>query len=88
MEGTLSLDQGTSGELASSMEQALEAARSTLQQTETSLAAVEDMAGDSELRYQLKDALKEVSSAAVSIRSLARYLERHPDALWRGKGSN
>jgi len=88
MEGTLSLDQGTSGELASSMERALEAARSTLQQTETSLAAVEDMAGDSELRYQLKDALKEVSSAAGSIRSLARYLERHPDALWRGKGSN
>lgn len=87
MEGTFSLEQGVSGELATSMRKALQAARSTLEQTEASLSAVEDMAGDSELRFELASTLKEISSAARSIRSLAQYLERHPDALWRGKGS-
>lgn len=85
MEGTLSLEQGASGELASNLNQALEAARSTLQRAEASLAAVEDVAGDSELRGEVETTLKELSSAARSIRSLARYLERNPDAVWRGK---
>jgi len=85
MEGTLSLEQGASGELASNLNKALEAARSTLQQAEASLAVVEDVAGDSELRGEVETTLKELSSAARSIRSLARYLERNPDAVWRGK---
>jgi len=87
MEGTLSLDRGKSGELAASLSRTLKAARSTLNQTESSLAAVEDLAGDTELRYELRGALQEVSSAARAIRSLARFLNRHPEALLRGKGN-
>jgi paraquat-inducible protein B len=37
--------------------------------------------------YQLDYTLKEISTMARSIRSLADYLERHPDALLYGKGS-
>ncbi|MEF8822524.1 MAG: MlaD family protein [Desulfohalobiaceae bacterium] len=85
MEGTLSLEQGASKELASNLNEALEAARSTLQQAEASLAVVEDVAGDPELRGEVETTLKDLSSAARSIRSLARYLERNPDAVWRGK---
>jgi paraquat-inducible protein B len=42
---------------------------------------------DSALVYNLRNALKELSSAGRSIRVLADYLEQHPDALIRGKGS-
>jgi len=44
------------------------------------------VAPDTGLYNDLKRALTEVSSAARSIRDMADYLERHPDALIRGKG--
>ena len=41
---------------------------------------------DSALYRQLNRAMKELADAAQSIRVLAEYLERHPDALIYGKG--
>jgi paraquat-inducible protein B len=35
---------------------------------------------------ELRKTLKELSSASRSIRNWADYLERHPEALIRGKG--
>lgn len=43
--------------------------------------------GSSQARYDLTLLLKELSSAARSIRVFADYLERHPEALLRGKAS-
>ncbi len=86
MESTLALEEGMGGKLASSLLQTLESARGTLQQAESSLAAAESVAGDAELRYELTSTIREISSAARSIRSLASFLERHPEAVWRGKG--
>jgi paraquat-inducible protein B len=40
---------------------------------------------DSPLQQSTAETLHEVSQAAVSIRALAEYLERHPEALIRGK---
>jgi paraquat-inducible protein B len=40
---------------------------------------------DSQIRYDLTQLMKELTEAARSIRLLASYLERHPDALIRGK---
>ncbi|WP_254699903.1 intermembrane transport protein PqiB [Trinickia violacea] len=40
---------------------------------------------DSPLQQSTAETMQEVSRAAVSIRSLAEYLERHPEALIRGK---
>jgi paraquat-inducible protein B len=75
------------GPLDTSIEKALKAADEAALQAKKTLAAVEGVAGkDSQLVYQLTLTLKELSSAARSIRVWADYLERHPEALLRGKG--
>jgi paraquat-inducible protein B len=40
---------------------------------------------DAPAQQELRDALQEVTRAARSLRVLTDYLERHPDALIRGK---
>jgi paraquat-inducible protein B len=42
-------------------------------------------APDAPTQQALRDALQEVSRAARSFRDLTDYLERHPEALIRGK---
>jgi paraquat-inducible protein B len=42
--------------------------------------------GDSRLGYEALRTLRDVADAARSLKALADYLERHPDALLRGKG--
>jgi paraquat-inducible protein B len=42
---------------------------------------------DSEVRYYIDVFLREMTMAARSVRTLANYLERNPDALLRGKVS-
>lgn len=64
---------------------ALGAAVEQVQATFKSAQAV--VAPDTVLYNELKRALTEVSSAARAIRDMADYLERHPDALIRGKGA-
>ena len=57
-----------------------------LQQARTTLASTDGVVGtNSQLRYDLATLLRELSSAARSIRVFADYLERHPEALIRGK---
>ncbi|MCB1857150.1 MAG: MCE family protein [Gammaproteobacteria bacterium] len=51
-----------------------------------SVTAVDELVGaDSPLRHELLKLLKDLSDAARSLRIMADYLERHPDALLRGK---
>jgi paraquat-inducible protein B len=60
--------------------------RATLKAAEESLAALDDATSqNSEFRYRLEIFLTELTAAARSLRSLTDYLERHPDALLRGK---
>jgi len=59
---------------------ALEQARVVLTSTD------ELVAPDSALYLELRRMLKELSAAARSIRGMADYLERHPEALLKGKG--
>lgn len=48
--------------------------------------AVEGIGGEnSAVRFELARALSEMASAARSVRILAEYLERHPEALLQGK---
>jgi paraquat-inducible protein B len=55
-------------------------------QVQGTLASAETMVGsNSQTRYDLDSMLKELAGAARSIRVLADYLERHPEALLRGK---
>jgi len=61
------------------LDQTLASGRKTL---DTANGAI---APDAALRVDLANTLQEVSRAARSIRVLGDYLERHPDALLRGK---
>ena len=57
-----------------------------LRQAQSTLASAEALVGNnSELRYDAIDLMRELTSAARSIRLFADYLERHPEALLRGK---
>ena len=59
----------------------------TLQQAQKTLADAGSVVNpDSPLYRELRRALKELGDAAQSIRTMADYLERHPDALLYGKG--
>ncbi|MDJ0807096.1 MAG: MlaD family protein [Gammaproteobacteria bacterium] len=49
------------------------------------VAANEFLREDSALQTELVKALRELSAAARSIRIMSEYLERHPEALLRGK---
>jgi paraquat-inducible protein B len=61
--------------------------RSSVVQAEQTFAAVESIVGEnSPVGSELKRALEEISAAARSIRIMADYLERHPEALLQGKG--
>ena len=57
-----------------------------LTQARGTLASADAMVGsESQTRYDLNAMLKELAGAARSIRVFADYLERHPEALLRGK---
>lgn len=72
--------------LAANLLQTLDATQSTLIQGEKTLGKAEDVISTgSPLRYELDNTLKEISTAARSIRILSDYLARHPDALLYGK---
>jgi paraquat-inducible protein B len=59
----------------------------TLQQAQSTLKALNgSVSKDSPLYYELLRVFKELSEAARSIRVMADYLERNPDALIYGKG--
>lgn len=75
-----------------SAEQALlqtaEAAEQLMTQANQTLASADDLISPgSPLRYDLTQALTELRTALRSLRQLAEYLERHPEALVRGKGA-
>jgi len=74
------------GPLTSSIDESFKAARAALEQAQKTLATAETVAGDASLlRYQMSEALDQISDAARSLRVTAEYLDQHPEALIRGK---
>jgi paraquat-inducible protein B len=66
---------------------ALSQLNNTLQQSQKTMVEVGDSVNqNSPLYRELVRAMKELADAAQSIRTMADYLERHPDALIYGKG--
>lgn len=62
------------------------AATGALGEAEAAMGALADFAGEgSATRYEFSELLKEATRAARSLRSLADYLERHPESLLQGK---
>ncbi|MBW1959978.1 MAG: MCE family protein [Deltaproteobacteria bacterium] len=73
--------------LSASIERTSRSANVALIQAEKTLKTISDLMGeDSPFIYELTRTLQQLSAAARSIRVWADYLERHPEALIRGKG--
>ncbi|MBT7163376.1 MAG: MCE family protein [Victivallales bacterium] len=86
-EKTLDLEQGASRQLVDSLKDTAEAARKTLATADVALSRIDrTLADDSPLRTEALRAMREVASAVRSIQVVAEYLQRHPEALLRGKG--
>ena len=69
------------------LKKTMASARKALASAQRTLESVDNFVGDkSPLRYNLQTTLEQLSSAARSIRQMADYIERHPDALIYGKG--
>jgi paraquat-inducible protein B len=75
------LDQNAPA-LAAELQATLEEAHATL----ASLKAV--TSPDGEIGNELYNALAEITAAARSVRVMSNYLERHPEALLKGKAGN
>lgn len=93
---TFTLDSGIQKEMIVSIKQmadaikkTADAARPAVAEGKKAMANIEALtAKDSAANYQISQMLKELSSAARAIRVWAEYLERHPEALIRGKGGD
>lgn len=58
----------------------------TMVQADETLKTINNMfADDSAISEEIKTSLRELADAARSLRILSDYLERHPEALLRGK---
>ena len=66
--------------LSTSIQGTSDSARETLRSVDRAVD------GDSRMGYELVRALRDIGDAARSLKALADFLERHPDALLRGKG--
>jgi paraquat-inducible protein B len=82
IEKAFSMEEGVPAQLGETMKKA----DTALQQAEMTLATIQITAKDaSNVGYELNKTLRELSGAARSIRFLADYIERHPEAFLRGK---
>jgi len=83
---TLRFDEGVPGQMASSIKETLSAANATLKETQTAVENINRVAvQNANLGYEIGRTLEQNTELSRSIRVLADYLERHPEALLRGK---
>jgi paraquat-inducible protein B len=85
MEQFMAMEEGKTGEIARSINETMLEARATFAKTEETLEALRQTASDERSTYQLQQTLREMAAAARSVNTLVDYLERHPEALLRGK---
>jgi len=85
-EKTLSLTEGPSADMAASFTDAMKKASASLDQMRATLDSYQKMATqNANVGYDLTRTLAELDAAARSVRSLAEYLELHPEAVLKGK---
>ena len=85
-EKTLRFEEGAPGQIASSIKETLSAAQDTLRKTSTAVENINVIAvQNANLGYEIGRTLEQIAELSRSIRVLADSLERHPEALLRGK---
>jgi len=78
-----------SEQIASSIKETLSAAQGTLNETRKAVENINGIAAqNANLGYEIGRTLEQIAELSRSIRVLADYLERHPEALLRGKSSS
>jgi phospholipid/cholesterol/gamma-HCH transport system substrate-binding protein len=88
-EKTLRFDEGAPGQIASSIKETLASAQDTLKETTKAVKNINVIALQNvNLGYEIDRTLEHIAELSRSIRVLADYLERHPEALLRGKSSS
>jgi paraquat-inducible protein B len=71
------------------LDDVLVSAQAALEQIKKALVPVQDFASeDSPFRYNLSQTLQELTEAARAVREFADFIERHPEALLRGKSTS
>ncbi|HEX6010560.1 MAG TPA: MlaD family protein [Geminicoccaceae bacterium] len=86
LQETIGRVDANSGPVLASLKTAADSASATLRQAETTLASVQRTIGPaSGLTSDAASLIQELTRAARSIRVFADYLDRHPEALIRGK---
>ncbi len=71
---------------AASLDQAARAHTRRMAQAEKAFGAIEKAGSrESPVMYQLSQTLEKISDASDSLRALSDYLNRHPEALLRGR---
>lgn len=71
------------------LDDVLVSAQGALEQAKKALVPVKNFASeDSAFRYNLSQTLQELTAASRAVRELAEYIERHPEALLRGKSAS
>lgn len=85
-EKTLALKEGVPGEIAEGVRETLAQAGTTLEKIRQSFDSFGKFSEhNTDIGQDLGKTLREIEAAARSIRTLADYLERHPEALVKGK---
>ncbi len=85
-EKTLKMDEGVPGEIASGIRDTLKASRLTLEEAHKTMQGIKQItAQNANLGYEINRSLDQMTALSRSMRSLTDYLDRHPEALIRGK---
>ena len=86
LDATLKRAERLLGQVSGKVDEVAPEIKATLEQARKTLVAAEKtLATDSPVQGDLRETLNEVTRAAESVRSLTDYLERHPEALLRGR---
>lgn len=86
---TFTLQEGPAAQLINDLRTTAKTMDDTFDQAKDTLSTAKGIVDEnSGLRYELGNTLEELSAAARSIRNMAEYLERHPEALVHGKGES
>jgi paraquat-inducible protein B len=83
---TLAFNEGKPGEVADNLQNTLKKVDATLEEMRRGISSYEKIAErNTNIGYDVSKTLKEIDETARSIRALTDYLERHPEAIIKGK---
>ncbi len=85
-EKTLAMEEGVPGEISSGIKDTLKASRLALEQAQKTMEGIKQItAQNANIGYDVSRSLEQMTALSRSLRSLTDYLDRHPEALIKGK---